>query len=162
MSWKLVRKQQSTVDERLQTKGFFQWPYYLCLKHFFMTGRKKTKNTPHHERSGGNPIQMRFRARSFFFFSHPSSLRLVIYCFQKLIPCSSFRVQAAPFVYRSYHVSVNHGHSHVTHRKNTISSPKDRRARVGEETDWTSLLFHVFFPLSPSIPLGVTVIAASR
>lgn len=32
----------------------------------------------------------------------------MIYCFQKLIPCSSLSVHAAPFVYRRYHVSVNH------------------------------------------------------
>lgn len=135
MNQELVRKQQSTVDERLQTKGFLQWPYYLRLKHFFMTGGK-TKT----HRITRDPAVIQFKWGSglgafFFFFFPPSSPRLVIYCFQKLIPCSSLRVQAAPFVYRSYHVSVNHGHSHVTHRKNTISFPKDRRARVGEETD---------------------------
>lgn len=102
---------------------------------FYDRGGKKKK--PH--RITRDPAVIQFKWGSglgaFPFFFPSSSPRLVIYCFQKLIPCSSLRVQAAPFVYRSYHVSVNHGHSHVTHRKNTISFPKDRRARVGEETD---------------------------
>lgn len=60
----------------------------------------------------------------------------VIYCFQKLIPCSSLSVHAAPFVYRRYHVSVNHAGA-------MFSSGEHNELQRQLEKAWAPLVFYL-------------------
>lgn len=60
----------------------------------------------------------------------------VIYCFQKLIPCSSLSVHAAPFVYRRYHVSVNHAGA-------MFSSGEHNELQRQLEKAWALLVFYL-------------------
>lgn len=148
MNQELVREQQSTVDERLQTKGFLLWPYYLRLKHFFMTGGEKKKTTPHHERSSGNPIQMRFRARSFpFFFSFffPASCDLLFSKTHSVLisPCTSgtFCLPQLSCLCQSRPQPCYSPEKH-----NKLSERQTRESRRGDRLN-ISPLSCVFFPL---------------
>lgn len=103
-------------------------------------------DTSRHEGSNGNPIQMRLRAYAFS--------ASVIYCFQKPIPCSSLCVHAAAFVYRSYHVYVNHAIA-------MLLSVKRNKRESQREGDIIFFFFHLF-SVSIHTSLCLTVIAASR
>lgn len=164
MNQELVRKQQSTVDERLQTKGFLQWPYYLRLKHFFMTGGE-TKT----HRITRDPAVIQFKWGSglgaffFFFFSSffPASCDLLFSKTHSMLisPCTSgtFCLPQLSCLCQSRPQPCYSPEKH-----NKLSERQTRESRRGDRLNISPLSCVFFSPLSPSIPLGVTVIAASR
>lgn len=111
MNWELIRNNKPLSMNSFKQLLAELTPLVTLLfisKSLFMTG----KDTMHRERSNSNEVQ-------------GIKLFPAIYCFQKLIPCSSLCVHAAPFVYRSYHVSVNHARA-VLLSENTMT-PKTER-----------------------------------
>lgn len=115
---------------------------------FYDRGGKKKQTTPHHERSSGNPIQMRFRARSFpFFFSFffPASCDLLFSKTHSVLisPCTSgtFCLLQLSCLCQSRPQPCYSPEKH-----NKLSERQTRESRRGDRLN-ISPLSCVFFPL---------------